>query len=78
MYGFIYSKCLDRADSIETFCRQGLTKEAAKEYFDDKIKELMTMILDNEHLNCTISIHRYKAVFSIEGTRHVVAVIKDL
>lgn len=77
LWRFVYTKCLDKADEIETACRPGLTKEEAKECFDNKVMELMAMVLDNEYLNCTVNIHKMKAIFTIEGTRYVVAAMEN-
>ena len=74
---FVYTKSLDKVDDIKAACRAGLSKEEAKECFDDKVMELMEEVLGNEFLNCTVNIHNMKAIFTIEDTRHVVAAIEN-
>lgn len=77
LWRYVYTKSLDKADDVRAECRPGLTKEEAKECFDNKVMELMAAVLDNEYLNCTINIHKMKAIITIEGTRHVVAAIEN-
>lgn len=77
LWRFVYTKSLDKADDIKAACRTGLTKEEAKECFDNKVMELMAMVLDNELLNCTMNIHNMKAVIQVEGVRHVVAAMEN-
>ena len=77
MYRFVYTKSLDKADDIQAACRTGLSKEEAKECFDNKVMELIAVVLGNEYLNFTVNIHKMKAIITIEGTRHVVAAIEN-
>lgn len=77
MYRFVYTRCLEKADDVQTACYTGLTREEAKRCFDDKMREVLAQVLDNEYLNCTMNIHKMKAVIKEEGVRHVVAVIEE-
>jgi len=77
LWRFVYTRCLDKADEIQTECQCGLTKEEAKRCFDEKVREILALILDNEYLNCTVNIHRMRAVIKVEGTHIVVAAIEN-
>lgn len=77
MWKFIYTRSLDKADEIQAACRCDLTKEEAKRCFDEKVREILALILDNEYMNCTVNIHRMRAVIKVEGTRIVVAAIEN-
>jgi hypothetical protein len=77
LWRYVYTKSLDKADDVRTECRPGLTKEEAKQCFDDKVMELMALVLDNEFLECTVNLHRMRAVITIEGERHVVAAMEN-
>ena len=77
MWQCVYTKCLDKADEILAVCRCGLDKEEAKRYFDEKVREILAHVLDNEYLHCTMNIHNMRAVIQVEGIRHVVAVVME-
>lgn len=73
IWQFVYTRCLDKADGIETECQCGLDMESAKKNFDAKVKEILAQVLDNENLHGTMDIHNMRAVIQVEGVRHVVA-----
>ena len=73
MWRFVYTKSLDKADEIETACRPGLNKDEAKMCFDKQVIEIISQVLANELLNCTMNIHNMKAIIQVEGVRHIVA-----
>lgn len=77
MWRFVYTRCLEKADDIETECQCGLDMESAKKNFDAKVKEILAQVLDNEYLHCTMDIHNMRAIIQVESVRHVVAAMEN-
>ena len=77
MWRFVYTRCLEKADDIQTACRCGLSKDEAKMCFDKMVMEITARVLANEHLNFTMNIHNMKAVIQEEDVRHIVAAMEN-
>ena len=66
----------DAADDVEDSVEEFEDFNAARAAFDQRIKRLMYEALDNEFLNCTLSMHNHKALMRMEGTHYCVVLQK--
>ena len=77
MYTVVYTRSLDTADELVVKSWEFEHEADAVSLFNEKLERLMRKILNNKYLNCKISIHKNRALFKIEGTHYVVAVISS-
>lgn len=75
MWQLVYTRVLDKADSVEAEVETFETKAKARAAFVVKMHALMKEIYNNEYLKGEASIHGDRAVVSQEDIRHVVAIV---
>lgn len=77
LYRYVYTKCLDRADEVETEVKCTLTCDEARRRFGDKVMELVALSLDNPFVESNINIHNNKAVIRIMDTKYTITAEED-
>lgn len=77
MYQVIYTKTLDNADDMVAESWEYDNVYDAIKLFDERVNALVAEMLNNEQLNCKMSIHKHKALIKIEGTSYCIALTSD-
>ena len=77
MYRVIYTKTLDHADDVIAESEVFEDEKSAIAAFNDSVQSHISIMLNNELLNCKMSIHKHKALIKIEGTHYCIAIVKD-
>lgn len=78
MFKVVYTKSLENADDIIAESWEYENKKFAVQLFNERVKKLINEILSNEFCNSKISIHKYRALITIESTHHCIAIVDDM
>lgn len=77
MYTVIYTKSLDNASEMVAKSYEYESKDDAIKLFNERVHNLIDKVLDNEHLDCKMSITQHKALIKIEDIHYCIAVMSD-
>ena len=73
MYKVIYTKMLDNADDAIAESLAYDNYKDAKAAFDEHVKKLVGIMLENDICTCKMSMHNNIAAIKIEGEHHCLA-----
>lgn len=73
-YMLIYTKCLDKAEDMETLARPYVSYEKCKHDFDEMVREKVNGWLGNGLLHGSLDISGNRALIKDEGIRIVIAI----
>lgn len=71
----IYTKSCDNADEMKVEEHSFDMLDKAISYFNDTVKSIVDVALNNEFLDVKMSMHKHKALIKIESEHHCVALI---
>ena len=77
MYAVIYTKSLDNANEMVAKSYEYESKDDAIKLFNEYVLKVLNEALENEYLNCKMSITQHKALIKIEDTHYCIAVMLD-